>query len=893
MAEKLPQFESTVTVQPGPIVSEAPSFEAAAKVAGNLSDMVDKNLQRKADQQAVAQGGIAGEDIGFKPLPGGGRATEVYNLAALHANKYALAADIGTNMQNLTGELSKNVNGNETLDEFRTRAQGYAQGLLSNVPKANEPYAKNLLQAHANAGLTKLQSLVTKQNNEFAFVNYHQNRQTLTDIMSNAAFHGDGPIATHNYALLKKQTEDGIKAGWLTPVQASRDNLSADQSYNTNRLLYKYQQAQQADKTFMRGGKTDEAKIMDILNRNSDKNFVQRILHPEGKPVLDVGKGEIATHEMVWQNVEGKSVVFPTVIEDKTTGTLKKLSPKDALAHAMATNQFISAKDDKEAAWLSSNYKKIWDIKGKNISLKDQYTLPTTKFRRILMKDKSYDKIFSVQDRLNMMKTFDQLDKVELDKTNMTAAHLKNLTDNLLFKVAHGGEAEQTTVATVMLASKDPEDLQHKIDLAKQEWNIAGSHQYDSIDQQAAASSDLKTITPEVVARSDSLDFHNTRLGAAKQIDNFKNLRLSDSAAQVQNSPVLQHAFQDINNGELKMTKEQAIVNYLKNLKQPDNKIRVQRNDQSASQVQSINQMAADPQQGDDAVLGALVDRRKSDPAVFHYYFNGLMDNGLSPKYQTMMNMWMNPANRSNIDIYNTAWKSAHTSATGKTLPPGSTGSILNVQVKNQALHKGLIDIDATIKKKVAVEIAPFVTTLQTGAADNHVQIQQVTDDVTNVMKYLFAEKGDDLDTAKDKAYDMIIGKTFPVINGTYRVPFDIDSDQVKAKMHEMDLAIRRGETDLKLVAGEGQAFAEEQKQNRTGFMRWVEDRGLFYGGSWTNNPSGKGYIKLTVDGNKIYDNKTGKPYGFDTDDMKIKPGVVRKGLFQITPSELVGKPIL
>ena len=30
------------------------------------------------------------------------------------------------------------------------------------------------------------------------------------------------------------------------------------------------------------------------------------------------------------------------------------------------------------------------------------------------------------------------------------------------------------------------------------------------------------------------------------------------------------------------------------------------------------------------------------------------------------------------------------------------------------------------------------------------------------------------------------------------------------------------------------------------------------------------GYVKLTVDGNKIIDNKTGKPYGFDTDDMKV-----------------------
>jgi len=753
MAQKLPQFESTVTVQPGPLVSEAPSFEAAAKVAGNLSDMVDKNLQRKADQQAVAQGGIAGENLGFQPAKGGGRAAEIYNVAALRSNKYALAADIGTKMQNLTGELSKNVNGNETLDEFRMRAQGYSEGLLSNIPKANEPYAKNLLQAHANAGLTKLQGLVNKQNNAIAFDEYHEKKESITADMSNAAFQGNGPIAMHDHALLKKMAHDGSKGGFLTPVQFTKGILDADQSFNTGRLLHKYQLAQQADK-------------------------------------FALGKGKIAT-----------------------------------------------ARKD---------------------------------FRKFFMKDKSYDKIFNVKERMGMMSKFDQLDKIEFDKTNMTAAHLKNLTDNLLFKIKNGGQADSGNVAMVMSASKDPEDLKQKIDLAHYTWSKAAPHQYDSIDQQTAASSDLKTITPELVAQNAPLAVYNANLDAAKQIDNWKTLRLADPVAQTQNSPALQHTFQQIDNGELKMTKDQAIVNYLKSLKQPDNKIRVERNDQSSAQVRTINQMASDPNQGNDAVLGALLDQRASEPKTFHYYFNGLMDNGLSPRYQTMMNMWMNPANRSNIDTYNAAWDAAHTSATGKTLPPGKTGSILDEQVSKHALiaDKNISNIDTQINQDLAPKIAPFIATLTTGAANNAKQIQQVTDDVTNVTKYLYAEKGMSRDNAEKAAVDMIITKIFPVINGTYRVPFDVDPDHVKAKMREKDLAIKRNEADLKIVGGAGKAFTQEQR--RTGFIQWFEKRDLFMGGAWTNNPNGKGYIKLTIDGNKIIDNKTGKPYGFDTDDMKI-----------------------
>ena len=283
MAEKLPQFESTVTVQPGPLVSEAPSFEAAAKVAGNLSDMVDKNLQRKADQQAVAQGGIAGENLAFQPAKGGGRAAEIYNQAALAANKYTLAADIGTKMQNLTGELSQNVNGNETLDEFRARAQGYGEGLLSNIPKANEPYAKNLLQAHANAGLTKLQGLVNKQNNEHAFVGFTTNFDTLKAQVGNFSRQGNGKMALGADAIAKHQIEDGIKAGWLTAAQAAGAKKSLHEELYNNRALFKYELAQKADKAAIAAKEipNNRKRYREIFKKTGNKVYT-----PEQKEAL-------------------------------------------------------------------------------------------------------------------------------------------------------------------------------------------------------------------------------------------------------------------------------------------------------------------------------------------------------------------------------------------------------------------------------------------------------------------------------------------------------------------------------------------------------------------------------------------------------------------------------
>lgn len=114
----------------------------------------------------------------------------------------------------------------------------------------------------------------------------------------------------------------------------------------------------------------DETRIMRILKNNSDKNFVQRILKPKGKPILDLGGNNFATHKMSWATVDGKAIVYPNVIQDKKTGKLKELSTKDALNHAIKTKQFITAKNNNEAEWFSSNYKKVWNIDGKNISLK-------------------------------------------------------------------------------------------------------------------------------------------------------------------------------------------------------------------------------------------------------------------------------------------------------------------------------------------------------------------------------------------------------------------------------------------------------------------------------------------------------------------------------------------
>ena len=102
------------------------------------------------------------------------------------------------------------------------------------------------------------------------------------------------------------------------------------------------------------------ARLQQILQENSKLNFVQRILQPELYPHLDNGDGTVSTHLMADAEVEGTPIVFPTIIHDLRTDTLKRLSMDEALQHAIKTNQYIEFKTPEEANWFAQNFKKVW-----------------------------------------------------------------------------------------------------------------------------------------------------------------------------------------------------------------------------------------------------------------------------------------------------------------------------------------------------------------------------------------------------------------------------------------------------------------------------------------------------------------------------------------------------
>ena len=106
--------------------------------------------------------------------------------------------------------------------------------------------------------------------------------------------------------------------------------------------------------------KKDITYIESILEKNKDKNFVQRIKNPKLR--LGNEDGSYSTHSMAWGQVGNQSVVFPTVVESQK-GKLKRLEMPEAWVNALTNGESISFNTPEEADWFSKNYKNVWKKK--------------------------------------------------------------------------------------------------------------------------------------------------------------------------------------------------------------------------------------------------------------------------------------------------------------------------------------------------------------------------------------------------------------------------------------------------------------------------------------------------------------------------------------------------
>lgn len=101
--------------------------------------------------------------------------------------------------------------------------------------------------------------------------------------------------------------------------------------------------------------------MIGFLEQHADKPFVQRILHRDQYPKLDLGNGQFATHKMSWAEVETqrgkKYVVFPTVLQE---GNKLVDYGEKALPRVLKSGDFIEFDNPDAADRFSREYKSVW-----------------------------------------------------------------------------------------------------------------------------------------------------------------------------------------------------------------------------------------------------------------------------------------------------------------------------------------------------------------------------------------------------------------------------------------------------------------------------------------------------------------------------------------------------
>ena len=104
----------------------------------------------------------------------------------------------------------------------------------------------------------------------------------------------------------------------------------------------------------------NQLRILDIINKNKDKNLIYRLLNAKDLPSLPNRDGSVSTHGMRWRAKDSFNdafIVYPTVVLSE--GEMMRLGPKTAFNRALELEDYIEFRNAKDAEEFSKEYKKF------------------------------------------------------------------------------------------------------------------------------------------------------------------------------------------------------------------------------------------------------------------------------------------------------------------------------------------------------------------------------------------------------------------------------------------------------------------------------------------------------------------------------------------------------
>jgi hypothetical protein len=105
----------------------------------------------------------------------------------------------------------------------------------------------------------------------------------------------------------------------------------------------------------------EKLRVLAIMMKNKEKNFIKRALYPDESPRYDFGGGSHGSHYMGWTTLDnGKHIVYPSLVQKPGARKLQLLEGGDEVDYALKSGEYVSFDDPKEADWFSQRYKTIW-----------------------------------------------------------------------------------------------------------------------------------------------------------------------------------------------------------------------------------------------------------------------------------------------------------------------------------------------------------------------------------------------------------------------------------------------------------------------------------------------------------------------------------------------------
>lgn len=316
---------STIQVSPG-IPKPAPRVSL---MAPGLIEQTKKQIQDNANRAVTPEPSLAPVSASpseinqesvtdIRAAKDAGNAEIEKMIAERRAEKTPAKPAAQTAQEQIKSEWEEvtRLNERKIVDEF-------GQGIPFEEKAANEQRMRELVQQIAKRSGTNWRDIAKRVDSDYASLREQ----------AKGAFERDGERAVGISGANQSVTEDAL----LPPAEGMK---------------------QRAEETKKESGGMDFAQLEKVLTANADKNFVQRILHPESSPQLDMGNGQHATHLMSYGEADGKYIVFPTVQMDN--GKLKNYGDQ-AFDRAMKSGEYISFDNEKDAEWFSKNYKQYWE----------------------------------------------------------------------------------------------------------------------------------------------------------------------------------------------------------------------------------------------------------------------------------------------------------------------------------------------------------------------------------------------------------------------------------------------------------------------------------------------------------------------------------------------------